>query len=83
MTLNLPVVARQPHPDPNFAPHAAHFWPHTLAAYPGAAADGSPGVIGPVLAANAPYAPSPRIAPGAVADVHFVAGRGGAHHGGG
>ena len=22
-TLNLPVVARQPHPDPNFAPHAA------------------------------------------------------------
>ena len=83
MTLNLPVVARQPHPDPNFAPHAAHFWPHPLAAYPGAAADGSPGVIGPVLAANAPYAPSPPIAPGAVADVHFAAGRGGAHHGGG
>ena len=22
-TLNLPVVARQPHPDPNYAPHAA------------------------------------------------------------
>jgi len=21
-TLNLPVVARQPHPDPNYAPHA-------------------------------------------------------------
>ena len=22
-TLNLPVVARQPHPDPNYAPHSA------------------------------------------------------------
>jgi len=22
-TLNLPVVARQPHPDPNYAPHTA------------------------------------------------------------
>ena len=22
-TLNLPVVAHQPHPDPNYAPHAA------------------------------------------------------------
>ena len=22
-TLNLPIVARQPHPDPNYAPHAA------------------------------------------------------------
>jgi hypothetical protein len=22
-TLNLPVVAQQPHPDPNYAPHAA------------------------------------------------------------
>ena len=22
-TLNIPVVARQPHPDPNYAPHAA------------------------------------------------------------
>ena len=22
-TLNLPVVARQPHPDPNYSPHAA------------------------------------------------------------
>jgi len=22
-TLNLPVMARQPHPDPNYAPHAA------------------------------------------------------------
>ena len=23
ITLNLPVVAQQPHPDPNYAPHAA------------------------------------------------------------
>ena len=23
-TLNFPVVARQPHPNPNFAPHVAH-----------------------------------------------------------
>ena len=41
MTLNLPVVARQPHPDPNYAPHAAHFWLPSPAAPPDAIADGA------------------------------------------
>jgi len=56
MTLNLPVVARQPHPDPNYAPHAAHFWLPSPAAPPDAIADGA--IAGAHVVAGRGGAPS-------------------------
>ena len=53
-TVNLPVVARQPHPDPNYAPHAAFPLPkeqvwHALAVASGAISSTEPLALSNIL----------------------------------